>query len=418
MRGSEPVSVDTKIATQSDKRVRVLYSFPHKLGAARICYTAWQQVEGLAAAGADMLVFPGVLHKPVSAGVKVRPTLAWQGMRIPYKLLGSLRAFALHDWIVARRLEKLVGKVDIVHTWALGAIETLKTARRLGIPTVLERPNAHTRFAMEIVRQECERLGVALPPGHEHAYNEEILRKEEEEYELADRLLCPSAFVVKTFLDKGFDETRLVRHQYGYDEKVYYPEVRAQDPQRGLTMLFVGVCAVRKGVHYALEAWLNSTAHQKGKFLIAGEFLPAYAEKLAPMLAHPSVQVLGHRNDVPELMRKSDILILPSIEEGYPLVIAEAMGSGCVALASEACSEICRHMDTGLVHAVGDVNTLTGQISLLNDNRKLLETLREGCLRVLPQITWAAAGVQLLEAYRGVIAQASGRMSVRDKSLV
>jgi len=113
-------------------------------------------------------------------------------------------------------------------------------------------------------------------------------------------------------------------------------------------MLFVGVCAVRKGLHFALEAWLRSPASKDGAFLIAGEFLPAYQEKLAPMLAHPSVKVLGHRNDVPELMRKSDILILPSIEEGFGLVIAEAIGSGCVPLASEACTEICNNVKMGL----------------------------------------------------------------------
>ena len=77
-----------------------------------------------------------------------------------------------------------------------------------------------------------------------------------------------------------------------------------------------------------------------------------------PCLAHPSVKVLGHRNDVAELMRKSDILVLPSIEEGFGLVIAEAMGSGCVPLASEACTEICRHMKTGLMHKIGDVEAL------------------------------------------------------------
>ena len=68
---------------------------------------------------------------------------------------------------------------------------------------------------------------------------------------------------------------------YGYDEKVYYPSNEPRDPKRGLTMLFVGVCAVRKGVHYALEAWLRSPASKDGTFLIAGEFLPAYREKLA-----------------------------------------------------------------------------------------------------------------------------------------
>jgi glycosyltransferase involved in cell wall biosynthesis len=169
-------------------------------------------------------------------------------------------------------------------------------------------------------------------------------------------------------------------------------------------MLFVGVCAVRKGLHYALEAWLKSPASEKGTFLIAGEFLAAYREKLEPMLSHPSVQVLGHRNDVPELMRKSDLLILPSIEEGFGLVIAEAMGSGCVPLASEACTDICIHMKTGLVHRVGDVDTITEQITLLDRDRALLEKLRVGALEYRPEITWKAAGRKLLSAYQETIA--------------
>jgi len=387
-----------------NERVRALYSFPLRLGADRVCYTAWQQVNGLAAAGADLLVFPASVSRRVAPGVAVSPTLARGRFRVPYRLVGTMRAVALHDWIVARRIEKLVGQIDIIHTWPLGALETLKTAARLGIPTVLERPNAHTGFAMEVVQKECDRLGVPLPPGHEHAYNAGKLSKEEEEYRLASRLLCPSDFVVKTFLDKGFAKEQLARHIYGYDEKVYYPSNEPQDSKRGLTMLFVGVCAVRKGVHYALEAWLQSPASKDGTFLIAGEFLPAYQEKLAQMLSHSSVKVLGHRNDVPELMRKSDILVLPSIEEGFGLVIAEAMGSGCVPLASEACTEICSHMKTGLMHRVGDVEAVTQHITMLHENRALLERLRAACLEAAPEVTWTAAGRSLLEVYRETIA--------------
>jgi glycosyltransferase involved in cell wall biosynthesis len=257
---------------------------------------------------------------------------------------------------------------------------------------------------MEVVQKECDRLGVTLPPDHEHAYNAEKLRREEEEYHLATRLLCPSEFVVKTFLDKGFEKKQLVRHIYGYDERVYYPNTEPRDPERGLTMLFVGVCAVRKGVHYALEAWLKSPACHDGTFLIAGEFLPAYQEKLAPMLAHPSVKVLGHRNDVAELMRKSDIVVLPSIEEGFGLVIAEAMGSGCVPLASEACTEICSHMNTGLMHKIGDVEALTQHITMLHQDRALLARLRAASLKACPEFTWTAAGARLLDAYRETIA--------------
>ena len=385
------------------ERIRVLYSFPNKLGAARICYTAWQQVNSLAEAGADLLVFPGAMSRPVSAGVRVRPTLARGRLRIPYGLLGTLRTVALHDHIVARRLEKLAGQIDIVHTWPLGALETLKTAKRLGIPTVLERCNAHTGFAMEVVQKECDRLGIALPPDHEHAYNAGKLRKEEDEYGLADRLLCPSDFVVSTFLDRAYPAEKLARHQYGFDEKTFHPGNEPRNPKRGLTMLFVGVCAVRKGVHYALEAWLKSPASRDGTFLIAGEFLPDYAEKLKPMLQHPSVQVLGHRNDVAELMRKSDILVLPSIEEGSALVTSEARGSGCVLVVSEAAGAICRHRENALVHKTGDVSALTQHITLLHEDRAFLERLRAASLATIPELTWTAAGRILLDVYRETI---------------
>ena len=390
--------------TIDNERVRVLYSFPLRLGADRICGIAWEQVNGLAAAGAEVLAAPASILKPVHSSVQVSPTLEVGRARLPYRIVGTSRAVALHDRIVARRLPKLVGKIDIIHTWPTGALETLKTAARLGIPTVLERPNAHTRFAMEIVQKECDRLGVTLPPDHEHAYDRRKLAREEAEYDLATRLLCPSDFVVRTFLDLGFPKEKLARHIYAYDEKRYYPSAEPRDPKRGLTMLFVGVCAVRKGVHFALEAWLKSPASQNGTFLIAGEFLPAYEEKLAGMLAHPSVKVLGHRNDVQDLMRKSDLLVLPSIEEGFGLVIAEGMGSGCVPLASEACTEICRHMETGLMHKVGDVEALTQHITLLHQDRALLERLRGAALRACPGFTWKAAGVMLLDAYRETLA--------------
>ena len=386
-----------------NERVRVLYSFPLRLGADRICYTAWQQVNGLAAAGAELLVFPASLGRPVPANVRVAPTLARGRLRVPYKFIGTMRAVALHDRIVARRIQKLAGKIDIIHTWPLGSLRTLQTAARLGIPTVLERPNANTRFAMEVVQQECERLGVTLPPDHEHAFNAEKLSIEEEEYGLADRLLCPCEFTAKTFFDKGYAKEKLARHIYGFDEKVYYPSSEHRDPKRGLTMLFVGVCAVRKGVHYALEAWLRSPASKDGTFLIAGEFLPAYHEKLREMLSHPSVRVLGHRTDVPALMRKSDILVLPSIEEGFGLVITEAMGSGCVPLASEACTEICAHMKTGLVHRIGDVDALTQHITMMHEDRALLERLRTAGLEAGPLVTWTAAGRILLDVYRQTI---------------
>lgn len=382
---------------------RVLYSFPHKLGAGRICYTAWEQVRGIAAAGAEVTVFPGVLHRPIPEPVTIVPTLARGRLRIPYKLVGRVRACAIHDAVVARRLNQLVGKIDIIHAWPLGSLRTLETARKLGIPTVLERANTNTRFGYEVVRQESERIGVPLPKGQEHEYNEQILEIEEAEYQAADKLLCPSDFVVKSFTDKGYPREKLLRHIYGYDPKRFYPPPAGEKTNAGLKMLFVGLCAVNKGLHFALEAWLNSQAHKTGEFLIAGEFIPAYREKLKTMLSHPSVHVLGQRDDVPELMRHSDVLILPSITEGFGLVCPEAMGSGSVPLVSDACTDVCRHLENSLVHKVGDVPGLTEHINMVEQDRGMLARLRDGAIASAPSCTWDQAGVRLLEAYRSVL---------------
>ena len=88
-----------------------------------------------------------------------------------------------------------------------------------------------------------------------------------------DYLLCPSEFVARTFRERGFPESKLLRHQYGFDADDFYPEGRLRQPGKKFVMLFAGQCAVRKGLHFAVEAWLGSPAIADGIFLIAGGFI-------------------------------------------------------------------------------------------------------------------------------------------------
>jgi len=378
--------------------MKILYSFPHKIGADRICYTAWEQVRGLYGAGVDVVAMPAAVARPIP--VETLPTLARGKLRIPIRLIGSRRSFRIHDSIVANRLEKLGHSIDVVHTWPSGALETLRAAKRIGIPTVLERPNAHTRYAYEVVKDECRRIGVSLPPGDEYEYRNDILDAEEEEFELADFLLCASSFSAKTFMDRGFSPDKIIRHTYGYDEQRFFPDPQ---PRKKFTVLFAGIASVRKGLHLALEAWKKSTAIHDGVFRIAGTIAPDYARHLQDILNHPSVEAMGHRHDVPELMRQADILVLPSLEEGFGLVCVEAIGSGCVPLVSEACTEECRHMQNSLIHRIGDVQTLADQFSMLHQDRELLLRLRNNCINQRLDYTWKAAGARLKSAYEEVL---------------
>ena len=165
----------------------------------------------------------------------------------------------------------------------------------------------------------------------------------------------------------------------------------------------MGVDAVRKGLHLATRAWLDSPASRDGVFLIAGELTPEYKRSFAADLAHPSIVQLGHRRDVPDLMRQADVLLMPSIEEGSALVCAEAIGAGCVPLASSVCIGFCQDGVNALVHSVGDVGMLKRQLTEVYEDRALLARLRAGALKTSAAATWDEAGRVLADAYRQAV---------------
>ena len=382
--------------------VRVLYSFPHKLGSGRICTTAWQQVEGASLAGTRMTVVAGSQVRPLNEGVAVKTTLALGKLRVPYRLIGRDLACLWHDWVTSRWLNAHHHEVDVVHTWPLSSLHTTRVAKRHGIPVVLERPNAHTAFAYEEVAKENKDVGIELPDDHDHQFSKKRLDLEEREYDEADFLLCPSEFVARTFSDRGFPDSKLVRHQYGFDRSRFSSHQSEAGGSDGLVMIYAGVVEPRKGLHHALKAWLASGAHEKGTFMVCGEFIPGYAELLEPMLSHPSVKVMGHRTDLPDLMSQSDVFVLSSVEEGSALVTYEARGSGCVLLVSDSSGAVCEHLKNGLIHPSRDVETLTGHIRQLDQDRDLLAKLRAASIEDLDKLTWDEAGRRLADVYRDV----------------
>lgn len=381
----------------------VLHSFPHRLGMTRICMTAWHEITSTAQQGCRVHAVCADSNRPLDGSIELTKTLALGPFRIPRRILGRRRFCALHDSRAAQILESSNYHYNLVHAWPLAALKTIKIAKKLGIPVAMERCNAHTRYAQYAVKAECERIGIKLPRFYEHAPDSRLLDIEEKEYDLADAILCPSEFVAKTFRQQGFSDAKIKRFFYGVDTDLFYPLTGSRDECSPLNIIFVGICAVRKGLHTALVAWLNSEASSHGTFSIVGKFLPAYKEILKPLLAHPSVKILGPRSDVPTLMRQADLLVLPSIEEGFGLVCTEAIASGCVPLVSEACTDLCVHHENSLVHRIGDTDLLSRQISLLHKNRELLNKLRIKGISQRPNLSWSSAGKDLIRAYDEIV---------------
>lgn len=385
-------------------KIHVLYSFPLRLGITGIGMTAWYQVWGLLREGVHVELCCGSLEKQLQKLNYLKQTLVPFGIKIPMRLLGGDRTVRLHDRIVSNALIRISRKshIDIVHCWPSGSLETLKTARELGIKTVLERPSAHTRFVYETTARECNKLGIKLNKSHYATFNERKLAREEEEFSLADKLLCSSKHVMKTFIERGFKENQLLIGRRGYNPDIFYPEERSDREKKKyfFTMAYIGEGNPLKGLHFALQAWVASEASKKGRFYICGSILPEYREYLKPLLAQSSVECLGFVQDVAKIMRQSDALVLPSLSEGYGRVTCEARACGCVLLVSDAAGEACEHMKNGLVHKAGDVDMLREHIDLLASNIGLRERLRAHSLENIKSLTWSEAAKSLVAAYR------------------
>jgi glycosyltransferase involved in cell wall biosynthesis len=381
--------------------LRVLYSFPTRLGTPGIGTTAWHQVAGVIEQGAEVTVACGSLERPLPGVARVVETMRVAGRRVPYRLLGLERSMRLHDARVARLVARAEPAYDVVHAWPLGAERTLRAARAGGAAALLERPNAHTAFAFQAVADECARLGIEVDPASPHRFDQARLDREEAEYEAAGQLLCPSDFVRDTFLERGFAPERLLRHQYGFDPERFSPAAESPD---GFAVAFVGRGEPRKGLHLALDAWFESgLAERGGRFVVCGELEPAYRELLAARLAHPSVEQTGPVGDPAAVMRRCHALVLPSLEEGSALVTYEARACGCVLVVSDHSGAVADPDVDALVHPAGDVEALRRHLLLLAGDTERREQLREASVAGLDGLTWGAAGARLAAAYETAV---------------
>jgi len=134
----------------------------------------------------------------------------------------------------------------------------------------------------------------------------------------------------------------------------------------------------QKGLCYLLEAAVQVP---EALFVLAGDgsersALEARANALG---IADRVVFLGHRRDVPELLAGCDLLVLPSLYEGLPLSVLEAMAAGrpVVATAIGGTDEAVVHGKTGLLVPPADPDALAGAIRTILRDPQLAQRLAE-----------------------------------------
>lgn len=227
-----------------------------------------------------------------------------------------------------KRFLKDLKDFDVAYLWPGTSLDTVKSVNKHNKPIFLERVNTCQRQAKSILDDAYSRLG--LQP--QHNITPEKIQKEEQELKVVDFLFCPSPTVVKSFQQAGVSEEKLLLTTEGWSPEHFLNYQSHKPPSEEINVLFLGYACVRKGVHLLLQAW--ERAGIKGRLTIFGQLEPAIAETCSHLLQRPDVVHFEYALDYSSAYRQADFFAFPSLEEGSPLVIYEAMGHGLPILAS------------------------------------------------------------------------------------
>ena len=304
----------------------------------------------------------------------------------------------------AAALELARGGYDLVHTWSGECVRTLREARRLGVPGVIEIPTWHrNKGKAKPARQTKSERERAEAGGWQGLKNRLLVTRQQvlEEYDLASLILVLSEKAEETFLAAGISPEKLFRHQRGVDVVRFAP---AAAPPGKFTAVFVGALIKRKGVHHLLAVWRRLNLKDAELVLVGSvhdEMKPYLAE-----LAGQNVRLPGFVGRVEECYRAATVHILPSECEGSAKCTYEAAACGLPQITTRESGDVVQDGVNGIVIPPNDPEALAGAIERLYRDRDLCARLgAAGRERVVENFTWEHFGERLLEAYRVAMAK-------------
>lgn len=288
----------------------------------------------------------------------------------------------------------IAGDLNPILLWKLSAI-----VRRHGIDTIVANTGRDIRIAglVAMVNRGVRVIGL---------YQVDRPMRNKWNYRLtfnhfADALVVNSQSTRRTILASSpwLDERRIRVIGHGIDPAPYTtpadPAVRARFglPADAFVIGFVGRLSGQKGISPLLAAMETiAREHPTAHLVIAGtgsledKVRRAATQKNLAGRVHP----LGFRKDVPELMKAFDLLLVPSIWEGFGLVLIEAMAAGTACVASDVSSipEIIEHEANGLLVPPNDPAALAAAAGRLIADSSLRNRLAaQGRADVLEKFT-------------------------------
>ncbi len=242
---------------------------------------------------------------------------------------------------------------DVIHCWSGISEECLQYPKISRTLKFLMRGSSHIRTQSNILEEEMRRTGISIDRPSPW-----MIAREEREYALADKICVLSQFCRDTFIEQGISMQKLSILLLGAAREVFRPiecvvEERYARILSGqpLRVLYVGALSFRKGF-FDMERILGRIDRNRFQF----RFVGPCAHELREFLKRPSfcgteIVPKQPQDQLPVHYAWADIFIFPTLEEGYPQVLAQAAVSGLPILTTlnGAGSDIVKNGKTGWI---------------------------------------------------------------------
>lgn len=318
-------------------------------------------------------------------------------MRVGAQLLGASDALLDRIWdrgahsftrAVARGLRSAP---SAIYAYEYTALEAFQRAQDLGIRTIIDFPSLDGRETERLLRREREKFPDLIPADEEYfrARFERRQQRRDRERALADLVVTNSNLTRESHIRAGASPERTVAVPLGAPPALTAPVPRTVD--RPLRLLWAGTFSARKGAHYLIEALGRlGPLHRHFRVDVYGRVtVPSRLCAKAPanLSFHGSVP----RADLFSAFDAADLLVLPTLSDGFGMVIVEALARGLpvITTASAGAADFIEDRGNGLLIPAGDALALADAIRWSLDHRQQLPTLGERALEVARSWQWS-----------------------------
>lgn len=264
-----------------------------------------------------------------------------------------------------RWLENSMADCDVYVGLSGSTLRAGRKTQARGGKYVCDRGSAHIRTQDQLLREEHALWGMPY-----RGIDPRAIAREEAEYAAADCITVPSSFVLQSFVDQGVAASKLRLLPYGVNLARFHPTA-SPDANR-FDVLFVGGMGLRKGVQYLVQAYQKLQHPAKSLTFVGAPSAALIALLKARGLWPQDARVLGHmpQSELKDIMSRSHVLVLPSIEEGLAMVQAQAMACGCPVIASEHTGSTDLFADgrEGRIVPIRDADALAHSLQQLADH--------------------------------------------------